>query len=216
MIASNLSTANGLVVAKSLGKHWSIATFLRYNQDPSSNFKGQYQGHAGVEYELLPFLLTNDNTLTVNYLIGGNHNLYYSPNRNGQLIQNIATHALSIYYVFHLNRLDFTGSVAGTTSVGDFKQWGLGGQVGGRVYLNKSKTLTLDPSVNLGLKNNLVNSPAVASTQYEVLQLMGVGTNSTPSTLTIRLGFSWRIGPNLLRLKDTRWQFTSDEVPDNF
>ncbi len=215
-MASNLNVQNGLVVARSISKHWAIAAFLRDNTDPSSNFKNQMQAHVGIEYELLPYLITNDDALTINYLIGGNHQTYYSPNMNGQMVQNIATHALSVYYVFHFNRLDVNGSVAGTSTVGDFKQWGLGGQLGGRIYLNKKKTFTFDPSVNFGIKNNLVNNPANPSSQYQILELMGVGSGSTPNTTTVRLGFTYRFGPNLVRQKDTRWQFTSDEVPNNF
>ena len=214
--ASNLALQNGLIVGRSLSKHWAIAAFLRDNTDPSSNYKNQAQAHVGLEYELVPFLTTNDNALTVSYLIGGNHQTYYDPTIEGKLTQNIATHALSIYYVFHRSRYDVNGSVALTSTVNNWNQWGAGGQLGGRVYINKRKTFTFDPSVSFGYKNNLVNNPANPSTKYEVLQLMGVGNGSTVTTLTFRIGFSYRFGQNLLRQMDTRWQFTSDEVPNNF
>ena len=126
----------------------------------------------------------------------------------------ISTHALSVYYVVHKHAFDLSGSVGATSLVNDWNKWGAGGQIAGRVYITRA--LTLDGTVTFGYKKNLVNNPAVPNTDYQLLTLMGVGTGSTTTTSTVRVGVTYRFGKTLERQKDTRWQFTSDEVPDNF
>jgi hypothetical protein len=212
--ATNFATNNGLIVAKSLTPHWSVATFIRENRDPASNYASQTQVHGGVEYELIPYLTSNDNAFTVNYLIGGNYQTYIFPNQQGQVEQAIATHALSVYYVFHKKWFDVSGSVGVTSLVNDITKWGVGAQIQGRLYLTRQ--LTLDLVTNFGYKNNLVNAPAHPDQMYQVLALMGVGQSATPTTLVTRLMLTYTWGGQLNRNKDTRWQFTSDAVPNNF
>jgi hypothetical protein len=211
---SNLSVGVGTIVARSIAKHWSVMAFVRGSRDPSSNWDSRLQAHTGIEYELIPFRESNDNTFTVSYVVGGNYENYVTPNIYDREEQLLATHALTLYYVKHLAALDLSGSAAVTTVVDDPKLYAVGGRASAKIYITRS--LALDVGGGLGYKHNLVNAPKDPNAINPLLSVVGAGSAVTPLTYDVRLMVDFRWGNNLRRQKDTRWQLKPNDIPINF
>lgn len=213
--ATAFSVGGSMLVAHSVAEHWSVMVLAREGHNTLSNFDARTQLHAGIEYELIPFLDKNDNAFTVSYIVGGNHENYVTPTIDDRLERYMATHAFSVYYVRHITDvLDVTAAVAATSLVDQPKRFAVGAQATLKFYVTNALTFNL--SGNVGYKNNVLNAPKEQDTNNPAFIFIGGMSAVEPVTYQLNMGFTYTWGANLIRQKDTRWQFMPGNLPVNF
>ena len=212
--ASAAKVQGSTLVARSVAQHWSVMAIARETYDPISNLQSRAQLHAGIEYELIPFLESNDNAFMVNYIIGGNAENYLAPNINNKMAETLATHALSLYYVRHQDLFDVSVAGSITALVNDPTKFGVGGTATARLHVTPA--MTIDLAGTVGYKRNNVNAPANPDTSNPIYLLIGGANTIVPLTYSLMLNLTYTWGNQRLKQRDMRWQFTPFQLPVNF
>ncbi|MEW6057841.1 MAG: hypothetical protein AB1540_14630 [Bdellovibrionota bacterium] len=212
--ADNARIFGGAQIGRSLSEHWSVALIVRGTHDPSANWKSRMQAHAGIEYELVPFLTDNGNTLTVSYLIGANHERFFHENIEGDLEKVFATHAMSINFVKVFENVQFNVAAGVASLVNRPRQFAVGGNAGVVFYV--TRTLSFQVQGNVGYKRNIVNAPRDENAIDPFLSAIGAGGNVAPLTYSVTFGVKYSLGNTVREQKDVRWNLSPTSLPINF
>ncbi|HEU4537853.1 MAG TPA: DUF481 domain-containing protein, partial [Polyangiaceae bacterium] len=148
------------LVARNVSEHWSVATRATYAHDTKNNLLADAKAEAGVSWDLVPLLATNDHALGARYVAGVEHQRYETPNVLRRRRATFLTHALDAYLTWHFADLDLTGDLYASSIVDDLRFASVSSSLSATFRLSERLSAVLGASASY--RYALINQPRLA------------------------------------------------------
>lgn len=202
VIADTMSFNGDTITSYTFAGHWSVAALLSIKRSPSANQRLTETGYAALEWNLVPFLKTNESTVIVRYGLGIENQNYISENLNGNMQETFLAHMLEVYVNWHFDRIDLSTGIYGSSIADQIRYSQMGCNVSATYRLTNDLSLT--GSFNVNFRNEAIYQPANRSGN-PLEQFLSGGNYSKISTSS-SLTLSYTFGNSLLNSQDRRWK----------
>jgi hypothetical protein len=191
-----------LIVARSVSKHWSVAAIVSLNHDPTLNIDVDGSATIGVEWVLLPFLKTNDESISVRYIAGVEQEKFVSPNILNREQMSFLVHQISGEITKHWKEFDLSANAGASGTVNDRRFYNCFGS--GSATWRITSRLSLTQSVYGRYQGASVSEPLVDDPSSSLEDYFTRGSFSN-WTFNGSLSLQYTFGNSSLNSSDQRW-----------
>lgn len=190
-------------VARSFATNFSVAALGAARQDKSNNLRAQTEASVGIEWDLVPFLTTEDHSLGAYYQLGLASDWYVAPNVLHESDMQYAVHALGATMTRHFSSTDLSGTVSARSPLTLPKYSSLAATLGFTWRIDSYFAFILTGET--AYRKALLNEPAEVVVGSAFEQYVA-GGNFRPWTYSVLGTFEVSLGNNGLARADQRWR----------
>jgi hypothetical protein len=197
------SGAGSLVLAQSLGKHFSIAALSNAQRSPQNNLKIRLEGGAGIEWLQSRFLESDEGNFGARYRLLSVHDRYVTHSVLQSSRLSYGRHVASLFGKLHQEKFDVGLDLSAGAPLHRPDLWRLGGET--TLTLRVATGLELELSGYLVYQAGVINEPLDQSDLDPVATLLS-GNDFAPTNYGAQVSIAYSIGNGLLRSQDQRWR----------
>ncbi len=194
------------IVSYSFYKNWSVAVILDAAHFPGKNLDARVNSSVGLEWNLVPFLKTNDKSVAIRYIIGSEYQNYVSQNINRNDEEFFVKHSLLAYFTWHFETVDLTTSMGVLSPIDKYEFFELTSDLSlnWRIIDN----LSIVPSLSVDYVPTRLNEPFEQDLSNPLSTFYG-GGNFSDISYSGNLSVVFTFGNSLLKNQDQRWKGVS-------